>query len=70
MDDIVYFQPPYINPKYCEVGILGINDENYIWYLNEPCKVLITEVKIIPKENVVYNKKRKLYEVNQQDNEN
>ena len=69
MNDIVYFQPPDINPKYCEAGILGINDSDYIWYLEEPCKVLISEVKIIPNEIVTYNKKRKLYEVKQQDND-
>lgn len=59
--EIVYFQPFNINPKYCEVGIIGINDENYIWYLNEPCKILINQVKIISKENVIFDKKNKLY---------
>ena len=28
---------------------------------DEPCKVLISEVKIIPKENVVFDKKSRLY---------
>ena len=53
----IYFQPKGINPKYCEVGMIHESDPNYIWYLNEPCKVLISEVKIIPKENVYYDKK-------------
>ena len=70
MNDIVYFQPPDINPKYCEAGILGINDEDYIWYLDEPCKVLISEVTIISNKDVVYNNKSRLYEVKQQENGN
>jgi len=69
MTDVIYFQPSDINPKYCEAGILGINDEDHIWYLDELCKVLLKEVKVIPKENVVYNKKKRLYKVKQQDNE-
>jgi hypothetical protein len=68
MIDIVYFQPPDINPKYCEAGIISETDKDYIWYLSEPCKVLISEVTIISKENVAYNKKSRLYEVKQQDN--
>ncbi len=55
--ETIYFQPKGINPKYCERGIIHESDPNYIWYLNEPCKVLISEVKIIPKENVYYDKK-------------
>ena len=55
----IYFQPKGINPKYCEVGIIHESDPNYIWYMYEPCKVLISEVKIIPKENVYYDKKSK-----------
>jgi hypothetical protein len=66
-ETIIYFQSPDINPKYCEVGISGINDEDYIWYLEEPCKVLVSEVKIIPKENVIYNKKKRLHEIKYQD---
>jgi len=69
MNDIIYFQPPDINPKYCEAGMISQTDKEYIWYLDEPCKVLITEVKIIPNEIVTYNKKSRLYEVKQQDNE-
>lgn len=59
--NIVYFQPQGIKPKYCEVGMISETDPEYIWYLDEPCKILISEVKIIPKEQVVYNKKQKLY---------
>jgi hypothetical protein len=70
MNDVIYFQPPDINPKYCEAGILGINDEDYIWYLDEPCKVLISEVTIISNKDVVYNNKSRLYEVKQQENGN
>ena len=58
--DIIYFQPPGINPKYCEIGTI---DNDYVYYLNEPCKILLSEVKIIPKENVIYDKKHNLHRV-------
>lgn len=61
--NIVYFQTKGINPKYCEAGIIHETDHEYIWYLDEPCKILITEVKIIPKENVFYDKKNRSYAV-------
>jgi hypothetical protein len=64
---IVYFQPPNINPKYCEVGMISETDPDYVWYLDEPCKILLSEVKIIPKENVSYDKKKRLYKIKQQD---
>lgn len=63
----VYFQPPDIKPEYCEAGMISETDPEYIWYFSEPCKVLINEVKIIPEENVIYNKKTRLYEVKQED---
>lgn len=59
--ETIYFQPPDINPKYCEAGMISETDHEYIWYLDEPCKTLISEVKIIPKENVIYDKKSRLY---------
>ena len=61
--DVIYFQPPGIKAQYCEVGIISETDKNYIWYLNEPCKILISDVKIIPKENVIYNKKIGVYKI-------
>jgi hypothetical protein len=33
-------------------------DPEYIQYLDEPYKIAISEVKIIDKENVTYNKKK------------
>lgn len=57
----IYFQPPGINKKYCEVGMLSETDKDYIWYLDEPCKILISDVKIIDKENVVWDKKNRLF---------
>lgn len=57
----IYFQPKGIRPQYCEVGMISENDPDYIWYLDEPCKILISEVKIIDKENVIYDKKRRLH---------
>lgn len=59
----VYFQPKGIKPQYCEVGMISETDPEYIWYLEEPCKVLISEVKIIHKENVLYDVKNRLYRV-------
>ena len=57
----IYFQPPDIKPQYCEVGMIHESDPEHIWYLNEPCKILISNVKIIPTENVTYDNKTKLY---------
>lgn len=57
----VYFQTKGINPQYCEIGVISETDLEYIWYLDEPCKILISEVKIIDKENVIFDKKNKLY---------
>ena len=59
--ETIYFQPPGIKPQYCEVGMISETDKDHIWYLNEPCKILISDVKIIPKENVVYDKKSRLH---------
>lgn len=68
-DDVVYFQTPNINSKYCDAGMILETDKDYIFYLDQPCKVLISDVKIIPKENVTYNRKARLYEVKQQQDE-
>jgi hypothetical protein len=61
----VYFQPKGIISQYCEIGMISETDKDYIWYLVEPAKILISEVRIIPKENVVYDSKNKLYKINQ-----
>ena len=61
--NVVYFQPKNINPKYCERGTIPENDPEYIWHLDEPYKILISEVKIIDKENVTYNRKTGLCHV-------
>jgi hypothetical protein len=61
----VYFQTKGINQQYCEIGMISETDPKYIWYLDEPCKILISEVKIIDKENVIFDKKNKLYCVKQ-----
>jgi len=61
MANTVYFQPPSINPQYCEAGMISKTDPDYIWYYNEPCKILISEVKIIPNEQVYYDKKSREY---------
>jgi hypothetical protein len=62
----VYFQPKGIKPQYCEVGMISETDPDYIWYLDEPCKVLISDVKIIDKENVIFDKKSKILRVKQE----
>jgi len=59
----VYFQPHDINKKFCEIGMISETDPEYIWYLDEPCKVLIKDVKIIDKERVTYDKKNRLHRV-------
>lgn len=59
----VYFQPPNIKKEFCEIGFIPETDSEYIWYLDEPCKVLIKDVKIIDKENVVYDKKNMAHRV-------
>lgn len=59
--EIVYFQPKGIRPQYCEAGIIHESDPEHIWYLYEPCKILISEVKIIPKDNIRYDKKNNSY---------
>jgi len=63
--ETIYFQPPDINKKYCEVGFVSETDKDHIWYLDEPCKILISDVKIIDKENVIYDKKSRLHIVKQ-----
>ena len=63
--ETIYFQPKGIKPQFCEAGMIHESDPEYIWYLDEPCKILISEVKIIDKENVTYDKKSRLYIVKQ-----
>ena len=63
--NVVYFQPKGIKPEYSEVGMISETDKDYIWYLCEPCKILISEVTIIDKENVFYDKESKSYLVKQ-----
>lgn len=58
--NVVYFQPKGIKPEYCEAGMILETDKEHIWYLDEPCKILISEVTIIPKERVFYDKKKKI----------
>lgn len=58
--ETVYFQPQRINKNFCEVGVI-IGE--YIMYLEEPCKILLSEVKIIDEKNVVFDKKSRLYMV-------
>ena len=58
--ETIYFQPQRINKNFCEVGVIV---GEYIMYLDEPCKILLSEVKIINKENVVFDKKSRSYMV-------
>lgn len=61
--ETVYFQPPGIKPKYCESGMIHESDPKHIWYLDEPCKILISEVKIIPRDEVDINYKKRIYKI-------
>ena len=58
--EAIYFQPKDIDKKYCEVGMISETDPEYIWYLDEPCKVLIKDVEIIEKSRVTYDKKQRI----------
>lgn len=60
-DKTVYFQPPGIRPQFCEAGMISETDPEYIWYYDKPCKILISEVKIISKEDIIYDKKKRSY---------
>ena len=45
-----------MNKNYCEAGLILDKDKEYIYYLDEPCKILISEVKIIDKSRIVLQK--------------
>jgi hypothetical protein len=53
----VFFQPEGIKPDYCEVGIIFDNEPEYVYYASEPCKILVSKVKIIPNERVIRDNK-------------
>lgn len=57
----IYFQPLGINPKYCEVGMIFKTDPEHIWYIDEPCKIPIKEVKIINENDVIFDNKEGIY---------
>lgn len=57
----IYFQPKGINPNFCEAGIIHESNNESVWYLGEPCKIPISDIKIIPNENVTYDEKNGLY---------
>lgn len=59
----IYFQPPGINKEYCEAGMIHESDPDHILYLNEPCKILKSEVKILDKSQVYYNKKQRCHKL-------
>ena len=58
--ETVYFQPQRINKNFCEVGVIV---GEYIVYIDEPCKILLSEVNIIDDQNVVFDKKSRSYMV-------
>jgi hypothetical protein len=61
--ELIFFQPPGINSQYCEVGFILQKYPDYIWYGDEPCQILKTEVNIIPNEMVLFDKKKRSYKV-------
>jgi hypothetical protein len=60
---VIFFQPKGIKLEYCEIGMIYETDPDYIWYLDEPCKILKSAVKIIENENVIFDKKNNLYKL-------
>lgn len=69
INKFVYFQPPGINKKYCERGMISETDSEYIWYLDKHCKILISEVKIIPDEDVFYDRKTRNFLIKLKNND-
>ena len=63
MTKYIYFQPPGINAEYCERGMIMESDLDHVHYLDDPCKILLSEVKIINEENVRYDKKNQICKV-------
>jgi hypothetical protein len=39
-----------------EIGLILDRDKDYIYYLDEPCKILISEVEIIDKSRIILQK--------------
>jgi len=54
--DTVYFQSKGMKKNYCEAGLILDSDKDYIYYLDEPCKILISEVEIIDKSRIILQK--------------
>jgi len=54
--NVIYFQPPGIKKDFCVAGIILESDPQYILFLNEPCKILISDVKIIDSKKVILEK--------------
>lgn len=59
----IYFQPEGIKSNLCEVGMILDSDPDYIYYMEEPCKVHISEVKVIPRDQVMYDPKNRVHRV-------
>ena len=55
--EVVYFQCEGIKPDYCEVGLIYEDEPDYVYFVSEPCRILLTEVKIIPEGNVTRDTK-------------
>lgn len=62
--EYIYFQTTGMRQELCEIGMITENDKDYIWYLNEPCKILKTEVLIIPEDKVTFIKKSRELRIN------
>lgn len=63
MGKTVFFQTKGMDPNQCEAGMILNNDLDYIHYFDEPCKVLISEVKIIEMKNVRVDIRKRIYKV-------
>lgn len=58
MNKTVFFQPKGMKSIYCEAGMILANDPDHIHYFDEPCKIHISEVKIIDMSDVIAPKNR------------
>lgn len=61
--ETIYFQRKWSISKHCELGMILKDDPDYISFFTEPCRILISEVNIIPKNKVIYNEKFSAYYV-------
>lgn len=60
-DRSLFFVTKGLKKGHCLCGTILDFDKDYVYLLNEPCKIAISNVEIIPKENVVFDNKKGVY---------